>query len=315
MDCFYLGLFIMSQDKRNPPKFKQRDDRGRRMYPSDLRYRKHRKLTQKDYDCLEDRYKHLINHDFDTLDARINECVKTGGKTIDLSHLDLTNFPSNIPLTVENMFVEGNMLTRLPSLSQFTRLKVLDLSSNQLSILPTLPRLTELMIRNNRFKKIGTLPASLERFDCSHNRITDIKPGVLNISVLECSYNQLSRLPLFNTLIKLSCQSNKLSAIPSYPRLENLDCKNNMIHVLPQLDNLKELLCDFNRLRTIHQFPRMRYLYCANNPHLKMIKYQPRLDELECDNRPIGIHREFKVVKIEKGKKKIRIRFSPVKSN
>jgi Leucine-rich repeat (LRR) protein len=125
---------------------------------NDFKYKKMRKM---DINKIEN--KELVNMyyntNFDTLEYRIEECLKEGGKILDLKHLELTKFPelpNNLINKLEELYISNNELEILPDLSNYKKLKILDVSVNKL-------------------KKINNLPSLLMEFCCFDNELKNIE--------------------------------------------------------------------------------------------------------------------------------------------
>lgn len=83
-------------------------------------------------------------------------------------------------------------LTYIPSLENFTKLKIFDCSYNNLESLPILPN-------------------SLEILFCQKNKLKSIVNLPINIKYLDCSYNNIESLPnLSKQLLQLNCSTNNL---------------------------------------------------------------------------------------------------------
>ena len=74
-----------------------------------------------------------VDEDLDTVEYRFKECLKTGGKVLDLSNLELEYLPKSIPSTVENLFCSDNNLKTLDGVQNLPSLKVIDCSSLKIS--------------------------------------------------------------------------------------------------------------------------------------------------------------------------------------
>jgi Leucine-rich repeat (LRR) protein len=80
-----------------------------------------------------------------------------------------------------------------------------------------------------------------------------------NISFLDCSNNQLTKLPkLPDKLIYLFCEYNQLTSLPELPNsLQYLWCSNNQLISLPKLpDSLKTISCEYNQLIEFPNLPK-----------------------------------------------------------
>ncbi|MEO8147617.1 MAG: T9SS type A sorting domain-containing protein [Bacteroidia bacterium] len=124
--------------------------------------------------------------------------------------------------------------------------------------------------------------------------ITDLE-GVQyfdNLSVLECSDNPLSNLPILPvSLTYLFCNNDQLTSIPYLPSfITNLYCSNNLITLLPSLPpNLVELACSGNKLSGLPALPSsLQSLACGFSDSLSSFPVLPNsLRTLYCDYCPI----------------------------
>lgn len=142
------------------------------------------------------------------------------------------------------------------------------------------------------FKNLVRLVIKNAVLECHDSNGNVITYSVEEITVLDCSFNQLQSLPeLPSTLKELNCFHNQLENLSSLPnKLEVLECSNNRLQSLPTLPNsLKALHCSVNRLQSLPKLPReMIVLDCFNN-HLKSLPKLPStgLEVLDCQLNPL----------------------------
>jgi len=112
-----------------------------------------------------------------------------------------------------------------------------------------------------------------------------------NLTILDCSYNQLTSLPtLPNSLMQLSCYSNQLTILPAMPNsLISLGCGANPLASLPTLPNsLMQLYCDDNQLSGLPALPNsLISLECNNNQMTSLPTLPNSLASLSCGNNPL----------------------------
>ncbi len=125
---------------------------------------------------------------------------------------------------------------------------------------------------NLDFKNLTILP-DLSRF--------------INLKILHCFDNQLTSIPVMNSLEILVCDDNKLTTIPVMNNLESLSCGNNDLTSIPVMNNLKILFCDENKLTSIPVMGNLKELYCGYN-QLTTIPLMNNLQILYCNNNPIN---------------------------
>jgi len=253
------------------------------IYENDLKYKLHNNIDVLKILNLDDKIDH------DTLKYRIEDCLKTQCKTLDLSHLKLKEFPilpQEILSNIKYLFLSENFLYRILDLTVFTNLRVLDICNNKLTNVPLLPeRIEEVLINNNEIIDIDALIKCdyLKRLDCSNNKITNI-PIIDSLEILVCDDNKLTKLPPLN-IKKLSCCNNQLRELPEFKLIEVIECDDNNIQAIQKYNNLKELYCSNNNISVLDNINKINILHCCDNKITK-IDYYENLKELLCDYNP-----------------------------
>ena len=117
-----------------------------------------------------------------------------------------------------------------------------------------------------------------------------------NLTSLDCSYNQLTALPVENMtqLTKLSCSDNQLTELPvgNLTQLTLLYCSNNQLTALPveKLTQLTNLRCNNNQLTAmpVEKLSQLAVLYCDNNQLTELpVGNLTELTVLNCDNNQL----------------------------
>ena len=131
-------------------------------------------------------------------------------------------------------------------------------------------QISELDCSNNQITKLENLPIILT-LDCSNNQITKLENLPIGLTELGCSYNQIIKLEnLPNTLTYLECYRNQIT------KLENLSI------LLTKLD------CHNNQISKLENLPVLLiYLECSNNQITKLENLPVGLNELGCSNNQI----------------------------
>lgn len=212
------------------------------------------------------------NEDRETAWLRLMDCLLRRAVTLDLSGLNLTELPKDLPLFILALNVDKNQLTALPD-DLPADLTLISAEQNWLTHLPkTLPdNLQELNVSINQLSALsGNLPKSLIRLYANNNQLTQL-PDTLpdSLQVLSVSRNDLNELParLPAGLCVLEVTENILSQPPATlpaginslnlarnmlirgpslwpPRLKTLNLSNNRLTVMPE--NLPDTLVDLN---------------------------------------------------------------------
>ena len=164
------------------------------------------------------------------VNKRISDCYSHGGTILDLSNLsflNLTTLPDNLPTDLHTLDCYRNNLTTLPN-NLPKNLHTLNCYGNNLTTLP-----------NN-------LPKNLKVLYCSKNSLTTIPNNLpVNLHTLHCYGNNLTTLPnnLPNNLKVLNCSRNNLTTIPNNlpTNLHTLYCSENNLTILPiELFHIKD---------------------------------------------------------------------------
>lgn len=136
---------------------------------------------------------------------------------------------------------------------------------------------------------------SLQKLDCSNNRLAFISSLPGGLRELDCSYQyniafrtQFIAATLPGTLQVLSCRSNFLNSLPVLPTgLRKLDCSDNALTVLPALPaSLLDLNCGLNNLTGLPALPNsLRILRCYQNYSLFVLPaLNDSLEQIYCSH-------------------------------
>jgi len=273
-----------------------------KLYEIDLitynRFRYHQKFKKKlPIDKIKDAHK-LYEHteDMDTYDFRLRECLGDGGKSLDISHLDLEELPRNIPSTVQYLYCNNNRLLSVSLIKNLPNLKVIDCSNNQILNISKVPYgLEELVCKNNYIESLDCLKKCkyIKQLDCSYNKICSL-PKLVNLEVLICCHNNLEFLPDYSNLKKLYCKHNRLRKLNNFKYLEELECNDNKLLNILSYHKLKSLFCENNSISSIDHLPNITVIQCYNNSSIKF-PFFPKLVELICDKDSTKIHSQYKI--------------------
>ncbi|MDW8417878.1 MAG: T9SS type A sorting domain-containing protein [Chitinophagales bacterium] len=113
-----------------------------------------------------------------------------------------------------------------------------------------------------------------------------------NLSVLICSSNQLTSLPVLpSTLWWLDCSGNQLTNLPALPgSMQKLYCNNNQLTNLPTLPAyLLDLICSYNQLTNLPSLPgSLERIKCNNNQLTSLPVLPNSLITLDCSNNQLA---------------------------
>ena len=113
---------------------------------------------------------------------------------------------------------------------------------------------TNLIYLNCSWNNLNKLivPESVQVLDCNNNQLNElIVPN--SVRELDCSYNQLTELVLPNYVQKLYCGCNQLTEL-----------------IVP--NSVQELCCNHNKLTELTVSKNIKYTNYDNNPDIKVIK-------------------------------------------
>jgi Leucine-rich repeat (LRR) protein len=256
------------------------------VYENDLKYKKNRNLVKNKIIYDDKRLEYYIdNIDMDTIEYRIEESKKNNYLYLDLTNMDLINFPNlpiNIKKQVKYLFINDNELKTIPDLSDFINLKVLDISCNKITKIGKIP--DTIIELNCNMNKIEDLPniKSLKKLDCSYNNIVTL-PKYQNINKIICDNNKIKKIENYNTLIYLSCTDNKIVDINNCLNLKYLDCSNNKIIKLEQYHSLQDLICNNNNIHELQNYTELKYLEIFST-NITKIPFMKKIKDILYDN-------------------------------
>ncbi len=110
---------------------------------------------------------------------------------------------------------------------------------------------------------------NLVTLDCSWNQLSSLPLLPNSLQILTCYHNQLTNLPILPyNLTLLNCRYNQLTGLPALPSaLQTLTCDNNLLSILPSLNNtLQTLTCGYNQLSILPSLNNtLQSLSCDHN--------------------------------------------------
>lgn len=236
-------------------------------------------------------------------------------KLLHFKNQNLTHFPEEIlhHKNVTNINLEGNTIKEIPNwLTTLTDIKVLYLSSNQISCfapLCKLPKLEVLHLNNNKINKIPTeikQLKKLKRLYLSHNFLTKLNSSIGHLTELKQLLLARNQLREINTAIgslkkleHLNLFHNSLNELPEsigkLERLKFLQLSKNSLKKLPDsfryLNELSILELFSNQINSIgnlfKRLPKLNVLNIADN-HISKVENLPfTINELSIYKNPV----------------------------
>lgn len=209
--------------------------------------------------------------------------------------------------TMEELDVRDNQLEVIPSLSNFTRLRLLDFSYNQIRCLTPLiglqsQGLAELYLACNKLSKLEGIEhlTSITLLELGSNRLKSLDgiESLHNLKELWVGQNRISEVGVIcqlTQLCKLSLQSNRLvslAGIQGCSSLEEVYLSHNGIESMEELDFLQKLrIVDVanNRIKNLEGLKNATHLtdVWANDNQVKTLEdvesaLRPHADTLTC---------------------------------
>ncbi|WP_165583440.1 T9SS type A sorting domain-containing protein [Aquimarina atlantica] len=200
----------------------------------------------------------------------------------------------------QHIFVSGSQISNLKGIEAFkninslsiskTRIREIDLSKNT--------KLIALFFYKNY--KVTDLDLSkntkLESIRCSRNNLESLTILSRDLTLLDCSYNKLSKLFLPNSrkVQELNCHNNRITELKlsRQKELKTLNCQYNK---LTQLDinnstKLEGLYCSNNKLKSLNtsKYTKLVYLYTSfNNLTSLNVSKNTKLKQLRCHSNKL----------------------------
>ena len=180
---------------------------------------------------------------------------------------------------VTDLYVDGQNISDLTGIDDFTALTVLFCNNNQL---------TSLDVAQN---------TALEFLQCADNQLTslDVSQNTA-LEFLHCFYNQLTSINVSqNTaLIGLGCSDNQLTSlnVSQNTALTGLWCGNNQLSSLDVTQNtaLSDLSCEYNQLTSFNvtQNTALTNFNCENNQLTSLdVAQNIALESFNCTNNQL----------------------------
>ncbi len=109
----------------------------------------------------------------DRAQEKIKNCILNKSTVLDLSHLNLTELPNNLPSNLTTLYCFNNNIEKLDNLPY--NLTLLNCYNNKIEKLDNLPpNLIQLNCNNNKIEKLNNLPSNLTYLNCYNNKYLHI---------------------------------------------------------------------------------------------------------------------------------------------
>jgi len=177
---------------------------------------------------------------------------------------------------IEDLLLENNQFRKLSELSNFQKLKKLNLRNNQIDSLedfPVLPVLTDLDLSGNPVNNIQKLSNT---------------PELNKLFMQSCGLRELTALPSFKQLMDLDLSSNSLTDFAELSKFSTLNklniasTFNGKIDSFPVLTNLRTLDISSNQIKPVYA----KFI-------LEQIKYCSQLENLNIANNELTNFYDF----------------------
>jgi len=289
------------------------------VYKNDLKFKNLRNIDpKKSIWDTEDVHDHYYNTDLDVLKYRLRECRKSKFTYLDLSHLGITEFPKlkkwkyyDELKNLKFLFLNNNKLTICDeALKKFTKLEVLDISTNQIKEITFFPKsLIEFVCHNNNLKRIPSHD-NLKKLDCSSNKITELHSHQ-NLKDLICDHNRLEKIISYNNITRLVCSYNPLLTINTLNNATHLDCSNTkMSGRINDMPSLTHFICNFTKIDDISNLTTLQCLETLGGSITKIPYIDTLKDLLYRDTQDIILASKYKIIEHVKEHDNSYIRFA-----
>ena len=114
-----------------------------------------------------------------------------------IDHNQILKIPADLlPKNLETLYSSSCSLGCLPNLSDFYKLKRLDLSYNNLTKITDLPpNLEELYVNHNQLTEFPALPPKVHHVDIAKNKLSAFPPVIqASLTVINASHNQITEV-------------------------------------------------------------------------------------------------------------------------
>lgn len=169
---------------------------------------------------------------------------------------------SSEALNIFKLNVAAAGISDISGIQNFTNLRDFDCSNNSIDNLPisNLINLNYLKCNSNELTAITIENlTALKTIDCSYNFLTILDTSTLNeLSNINCSNNAITTLTLSPTLPSdyfemLDCSYNNISSLTLYNSVYLLDCQHNVLSIInfEGVNSIGELYCNNNFLANL----------------------------------------------------------------
>ena len=105
-----------------------------------------------------------------------------------MSNVDIVSYLNSLPDNTNFIDVSNKGITYLPDLTRFKNLEKFSCSHNKLTSLPTLPQNLQILYCDcNNLTSLPTLPQNLKTLDCKRNQLISLQTLPQDLEELNCS--------------------------------------------------------------------------------------------------------------------------------
>lgn len=236
------------------------------IYKNDIKFNDQIDIENSEFESEEVKDTYIDYNKKPKIEFRIKDCEMENYEYLDLSDLHIDD------LTLVNLFNLDTIKYIL------TKIKFLDLSSNNLKLFPNINDYSNIIyfsISNNKIEN-SIINNTIKELSCENNKIKKIISD--SIEKLSASNNLIEELQVPNIKI-MFINDNEIKSINYLKKLEYLECSNNKINKIENIENLVELYASNNDIVSIDNLENIKIINCIDNPIIR-IKYFSTLNSL-----------------------------------
>jgi Leucine-rich repeat (LRR) protein len=195
---------------------------------------------------------------------------------LSIDHNQIQKIPADLlPKNLEILFASNCGLKYTPSLTDFHKLKRLDLSYNNLTNITDLPpNLEELYLNNNQLTEFPSLPSKVHHVDIAKNKLSKFPSFIqASLTVINLSHNQITEVNTTLARNSIICSINLLNNwITKEPIIEQSEPRHFFVNLNKNfLDNEFE----WNQILVARRFQTIMWIkFCRIIARTQRIKQE-----------------------------------------